>query len=83
MRVGVSEARRRLSDLLKAVENGEPVTICRNGTPVADLRSTASSRRKPLLGTMQDRVQIHDPDWWKPLSDEEVGVLFGGRIPVQ
>jgi antitoxin (DNA-binding transcriptional repressor) of toxin-antitoxin stability system len=73
MRVGVSEAKRRLSDLLKAVENGEPVTICRNGVPVADLvRSTANSRRKPLLGTMRDQVQIHDPDWWKPLPAKDL-----------
>lgn len=80
MRVSVAEAKNKLPELLKAIENGESVTICRHGTPVADLvRTTASSRRKRQFGTLKDRIQINDPNWWKPMSDEEVDLLFGGR----
>jgi len=79
MRVSVKEARNKLKGLLKAVENGESVTICRDGTPVADLvRTAASSRRKPALGTLRERIQIKDPDWWKPMSDEQLEAFLGG-----
>jgi len=80
MKVSVAEAKNKLPELLKAIENGESVTICRHGTPVADLvRSTAGSGRKPVFGTLKDRIQIHDPDWWKPMSDEEVNRFIEGR----
>lgn len=73
VRVSVAEAKNKLPELLKAIENGESVTICRHGKPVADLvRTSAGSRRKPVLGTLRNRIQINDPDWWKPMSDEEV-----------
>jgi prevent-host-death family protein len=37
MKVSVAEAKNRLPELIKAVEHGEPETICRLGTPVADI----------------------------------------------
>ncbi|HSC45606.1 MAG TPA: type II toxin-antitoxin system prevent-host-death family antitoxin [Candidatus Acidoferrum sp.] len=80
MKVSFAEAKRKLSELLKAVENGESVTICRRGVPVADLvRSAVSMRRKPKLGTLRGRVKIHDPNWWKPMTDEEVETFLEGR----
>ena len=38
MQIGIDEARDKFTQLLQAVENGEEVTICRDGKPVADLR---------------------------------------------
>jgi antitoxin (DNA-binding transcriptional repressor) of toxin-antitoxin stability system len=62
------------------VEDGESVTICRRGVPVADLvRTTKSSRKKPKLGTLRGKIVIHDPDWWKPMTDEEVDDFIEGR----
>lgn len=80
MKVSVAEAKNRLPELIKAAEKGETVTICRRGEPVADLvRTSKSKREKPKLGTMKDRIVEIDPDWWKPMTDEEVEDFFEGR----
>jgi prevent-host-death family protein len=72
MKVSVADAKNKLPELIKAVEGGERVTVCRRGVPVVDLvPTTASGREKPKLGTMKDRIVIHDPDWWKPMTDEQ------------
>jgi antitoxin (DNA-binding transcriptional repressor) of toxin-antitoxin stability system len=79
MQVSVADAKNKLPELIKAAENGEPVTICRRGVPVVDLvRTQEPSRKKPVFGTLRGKIKISDPDWWKPMSDEEVEALFGG-----
>jgi prevent-host-death family protein len=79
MQVSVADAKNKLPELIKAAEHGEPVTICRRGVPVVDIvRTKKPSRKKPMLGTLRGKVQINDPDWWKPMSDREVEDLFGG-----
>jgi prevent-host-death family protein len=79
MQVSVADAKNKLPELIKAVEAGEPVTICRRGVPVVDIvRTKKAARKKPLFGTMRGKIQIIDPDWWKPMSDKEVEDLFGG-----
>lgn len=70
MDVSVGEARDKFTQLLKAVENGERVTITRYGKPVADL-ITAKPRKKPRFGTMKDRIKILDPNWDRPQNDVE------------
>jgi prevent-host-death family protein len=73
MQVSVADAKNKLPELIKAVENGESVTISRRGVPVVDIVPTAKSGRgKRKLGTLKDRIVIHDPDWWKPMTDEQV-----------
>jgi antitoxin (DNA-binding transcriptional repressor) of toxin-antitoxin stability system len=80
MKIGVAEAKNELTKLIKAVENGEQVTICRRGVPVVDLvRSTTPAGRAPKFGTMRDKIIIHDPDWWKPMADEEVDAMLEER----
>ena len=79
MQVSVADAKNKLPELIKAVEDGETVTICRRGVPVVDLvRTDEPTRKKPKLGTLKGKIQILDPDWWKPMTDEEVENLFGG-----
>lgn len=69
----MAEAKNRLPELLKAVEEGEQITICRRGVPVVELvRAKKPGKKKLKLGTMRDRIVIHDPDWWKPMTDDEV-----------
>jgi prevent-host-death family protein len=78
MQVSVADAKNKLPELIKAVEAGEPVTICRRGVPVVDIvRTKQAAKKKPLFGTMRGKIQIIDPDWWKPMSDKEVEDLFG------
>ena len=50
MRVGVSEARKRLSELLKIVEAGEKIIICRRGEPVVELvRATKAGKKEAAV----------------------------------
>lgn len=67
MKIGLESAKRKLTELIKAVENGVAVTICRRGVPVVHLiPSKARIAQTPKFGTLAGRVVIHDPDWWKP-----------------
>jgi prevent-host-death family protein len=80
MKVSVADAKNKLPELIKAAEDGESVTICRRGVPVVDLVPTkASAGEKPKFGTLRGRVVIHDPDWWKPMSPDEVEAFVEGR----
>jgi len=78
MKVSVADAKNKLPKLIRAAEQGQRVTICRHGKPVVDMvRSAATKRKKPKLGTLRGRIIVHDPDWWKPMTQEEVDKLLG------
>ena len=80
MQLSVADAKNKLPELIKAVEDGEQVTICRRGVPVVDIvRTQKPKRKKPKFGTLRGKIQILDPDWWKPMTDKEVEDLFGGE----
>jgi prevent-host-death family protein len=80
MKVSVADAKNKLPELIKAVEDGEAVTICRRGKPVVDIvRTGKPAGEKPKFGTLQGKVAVHDADWWKPMSDEEVDAFIEGR----
>lgn len=80
MKVSVAEAKNSLPRLIRAVENGESVTIYRHGAPVADLvRTTAAEHRPPKFGTLQGKVAVTDAEWWKPMSDDDIDDLIDGR----
>jgi prevent-host-death family protein len=80
MKVSVADAKNKLPELIKAVEDGETVTICRRGVPAVDIvRTKKPSRKKRKLGTLKGKIQICDIDWWKPLSDDEADALVEGR----
>ena len=80
MKVSVAEAKNKLPKLIKAVEDGECVTIYRHGTPVVDIVRTAKAGpEKPRFGTLKGKVTALDPDWWKPMADDEVEALLDGR----
>jgi len=80
MKVSVSEAKNTLPKLIKAVEDGESVTIYRHGTPVVDIvRTTKADPQKPKFGTLKDKVTALDPEWWKPMTDADVEALLDGR----
>ena len=80
MKVSVADAKNKLPELIKAAENGENVTICRRGVPVVDLVPTKAGKgEKPKFGTLTGRVIIHDPDWWKPMTEDEIEKFVEGR----
>ena len=71
MKVSVAEAKNKRPELIRAAEDGEPVTICRRGTPVVDIvRTKKPTGRKRKLGTLRGQIEILDPNWWKPMANE-------------
>lgn len=80
VKVNVAEAKNKLPELIKAVENGKTVTICRHGKPVVDIvRTTVPSGEKRKLGTLKGKVKINDPNWWRAMTDEEAEAFIDGR----
>ena len=80
MKVSVADAKNKLPELIKAVENGETVTICRRGVPVVEIvRTKKPTRKKRTLGTLKGKIQVLDPNWWKPMTEEEVDAFLEGR----
>jgi prevent-host-death family protein len=80
MRLNLADARKKLPELIKAVERGEIVTICPRGVPAVDVvRAAAATRKKAKFGTLRGKIKIIDPDWWKPMKDEEVEAFLDGR----
>lgn len=73
--VTLSEAKRRFSALIKAVEeDGEVVVICRNGKEVAEIRrrSQPAAFKRGLTPDPRLAVQLapgYDPA--EPLTDDE------------
>ena len=80
VQVSVANAKNKLPELIKAVEEGERVTICRRGVPVVDIvRTKKPTGRKRMLGTLKGRIRVVDPGWWKPMTDGEVESFLAGR----
>jgi prevent-host-death family protein len=75
IKVNVEEAKANFSRLLLRVErNGEPVLICRNGKPVADLVPHRPSKRNVKPHPRLSRIKInYDPT--EPLTAEELGIM--------
>jgi prevent-host-death family protein len=67
MDVSIVEAKNRLPELIRAVENGEKVVITRHGKPVAQLSPAPPERRKVRLGGMKGRIQLL-PGWDAPVE---------------
>ena len=70
MKVNVHEAKTRLSQLLKQVEQGEEIVIARDGVPVAKLISfEQKAKPKRQLGTAKGLVIVPD-SFFDPLPKE-------------
>lgn len=80
MRVSVADAKNKLPKLIKAVENGKPVTICRRGVPVVDIiRTQKPNGKQRVLGSLKGKMEVLDPAWWKPMTDDELEAFLAGR----
>jgi prevent-host-death family protein len=67
MDVSIAEAKNRLPELIRAVENGERIVITRHGKPVAQITPPPLGRRQVRLGGMKDRIQLL-PGWDEPVD---------------
>lgn len=62
----MAEAKNRLPELIRAVEQGEHVVITRHGKPVAQL-TLVPANHAVLLGGMKDRIELL-PGWDDPVD---------------
>ena len=65
MKVSVAEAKNTLPRLIKAVEDGESVTIYRHGTPVVDIVRTTNADpfdRQIIAQALVENVPVVTPD---------------------
>ena len=76
MDVSVAEAKNRLPELIRAMEDGEQIVITRHGKPVAQIAPPPPSRRTIRLGAMRDEIKLL-PGWDDPITEEE---LLGHRL---
>ena len=70
MRISVADAKNQLSQLIRAVEDGEEVIITRSGKPVAQLSPAPKEERKVRWGAMRNRIVLK-PGWDEPITEEQ------------
>jgi prevent-host-death family protein len=70
MDISIAEAKDRLSELIRAVEDGEKVVITRHGKPVAQITPPPPPKREVRFGTMRGRIHMK-PGWDRPLTVDE------------
>ena len=66
--IDITDAPRRLLDLIKAVEHGEEVIITRNQQPLIQLIPLTQSTNRPQFGSARGLITIAD-DFDAPLED--------------
>ena len=69
MDVSIAQAKNRLTQLIRAVEQGEEVVITRHGKPVAQIAPAPPKRRTVILGGMKDRIKL-PPGWDDPIDED-------------
>ena len=74
----VREAKSNLSRLLALVEQGEEVTIMRNGEPVADLVRHRRKSGRRSLGALAGSVALPE-GWDAPMTDEQADRFLDGK----
>lgn len=79
--VNIHEAKTHFSELIAAVEQGEEIVIARRGKPVARVSGCdeKTPQRKVILGGLAGMAEEIDPDWWKPIPDDEIREWFGDK----
>jgi antitoxin (DNA-binding transcriptional repressor) of toxin-antitoxin stability system len=76
MEINIYEAKNNLSELVKRVEQGEEVILSRHGRPVVQMVKLPPKIRE--LGLFRSQIKEVDPDWWKPMTDEEAEAFYRG-----
>lgn len=81
--VTVTEAQKRLPELFEAAQRGEEIEIQQDGVTVTlVVKSEPIAEPPPVerivrFGLFKDSIEIVDPDWDKPMTDEEIRETFG------
>ena len=75
--VTIHQAKTTLSKLLARVEAGEEIVIARGKEPVARLQPIAHPKRRPRFGALKGKLNIPDPFFFDPLSEDELKLWEG------
>jgi prevent-host-death family protein len=75
--VNIHEAKTHFSRLLARVGQGEEITICRAGKPVAKLVPIEQPRRERVPGRMAGQIWIADD--FDEISEEELALFEGSE----
>ena len=43
------------------------------------VRTKKPTRKTRILGTLKGKIQVLDPNWWKPMTADEVEDFLRGR----
>lgn len=77
--VNTHEAKSRLSELLRLVEEGQEVIVARNGAAVAKLVQWPPARRERRPGAWRGKIS-YAPSYDPVGSDPDVDALFADSI---
>lgn len=75
-KVGMAEAKAKLSELIDKVERGEEVVIARYGKPVVRLVQVDERPKQRLFGALKGQIWMA-PDWDAPMTEEELSEWYG------
>ncbi|ETW11010.1 prevent-host-death family protein [Roseivivax marinus] len=70
MKVNITEAKARLSELIAAAQRGEEVILARRGHPLARIVSTLPTKPKFRFGIAAGEVDCV-PDFFEPMREDE------------
>jgi prevent-host-death family protein len=70
MLISVADAKNQLSQLIRAVEDGEEVIITRSGKPVVQLTPAPTGARKVRWGALKGQIELK-PGWDEPITEEQ------------
>lgn len=70
MKVGVYEAKSKLSAMIQLALDGKEVVITRNGEDVVKLTPISSAKKRDWIGMYNGQIKIHD-DFDDPLEEFE------------
>jgi len=78
MKIGIHEAKTKLSKLIPAVLSGEEVIIAKSGTPLVKLVPVQDQGNKRPLGMYADKIKFTE-DILAPLPDDIIEDFWGGE----
>jgi hypothetical protein len=44
------------------------------------VRTKKPAQKKRMLGTLRGKIKVLDPNWWKPMTDDEMENFLAGRL---
>jgi antitoxin (DNA-binding transcriptional repressor) of toxin-antitoxin stability system len=81
MDYNVHEAKANLSKLLKFIQNGKKVYICKRNIRIAELTPVKppTKKGKRTLGGYEGKIIVHD-SFYEPMSEEELKEWYESPI---